>query len=655
MRRPIGNSAFLSLLKAAFANAILLAVVLSCSDSAAPARTSELEPNFALDVTVPDSVKQALRAAMALADENGASANLSAATTMIVGPVASVSAPAGSATSLSASATPKPYTLAEVPFAPEPAPANVLSPLKDDGFYPFFIPLGFDFEFYGSIYDKLSIHYNGFVLFGPLPSGRQEFYLGDKIADLPSPNNIIALGWNDWQPQKVAGSIRYETRGTAPNRQFILQYTGVPEYGGQGRLTSQLVLSEGSNKVTIYTTSLTVTNGGSKVTQGIENSSGTLAMYDSVLQPVLKTWNPRVRNWFNLTNDAISFSPPAPNKPPVVSAPANLSVSLAAGSCQPVTVDVGVGTFTDDAPGGSIIGVRSDNNQLALSDPYPKGVTTIAWTATDAEDAKTTVNQTITVSDTEKPSVTAPENISAGNDPGLASAVVAVGTATAEDNCKEVSVAGTRSDGADLSASYPLGLTTIKWTAWDPSGNSADATQTITVLDTEAPVFPLTTRLALTFDATSPSGAVVTYTVNATDNVGVTSLVCEPASGSLFPLGTHPVSCTASDAAGNTSATSFSVTVLSGHEQLPNLIEIVTGLNLPNGTAQVLLNQLRTAYAEPGSGVSTCKKLADFILLVEKKGASIGDASEAEIIADAERIMDALGCGTSSTLSLQAY
>lgn len=640
MRRSTGFSALFSPLRAAFASAAVLGVVLSCSDSAAPARTPELEPNFAVDVTVPDSVKAARRAEM-----DASSANLSAAPTMMVGPIASLSAPA--AASLSAFAGPKPYTLAEVPFALEPTPANVLSTLKDDGFFPYFIPIGFDFEFYGNVYDKLNLHYNGFVLFGPLPSGSQNFYLGDKIADLPTPNNIIALGWNDWQSDKVPGSIRYETRGTEPNRRFILEFTGVPEYHGNGKLTVQLVLSEGSNKVTIYTTSLTVTNGGSKVTQGIENSRGTQAMYDSVQQPVLKTWSSRVRNWFNLSNDAVAFSPPAPNKHPAVFAPANISVSLAAASCEPVAVEVGMATFTDDAPGASVVGVRSDGN--ALDAPYPKGVTTIAWTATDAEEAQTTVNQTVTVSDAEKPSITAPANMSANNDRGLGSAVVAVGTATAEDNCKDVAVAGSRSDGADLSAPYPVGLTTIKWTASDPSGNSADAVQTVTVLDVEAPVFGVSLRSSsLTFNATSPAGATATYEVAVTDNVGVTSLVCEPASGSVFHIGNNPVSCKASDAAGNTSSKLFSVLVVGPHEQLQSLLDILIGYNLPNGTAQPLINQLQTAYREPGSGEATCKKLGDFIGLVEKKGSNISSARVEYMIDEANRIMDALGCGAGS-------
>jgi hypothetical protein len=61
------------------------------------------------------------------------------------------------------------------------------------------------------------------------------------------------------------------------------------------------------------------------------------------------------------------------------------------------------------------------------------------------------------------------------------------GTATATDNCPGVSVAGARSDGQTLNAPYPIGTTTITWTATDVHGNTSTATQTVTVQDTQAP------------------------------------------------------------------------------------------------------------------------------------------------------------------------
>ena len=66
----------------------------------------------------------------------------------------------------------------------------------------------------------------------------------------------------------------------------------------------------------------------------------------------------------------------------------------------------------------------------------------------------------------------------------------------------------------------------------------------------------------ITTPATSPAGAVVTYTATANDDRdGALTPTCTPASGSTFPVGTTTVTCTATDAAGNTGTGSFTVTV----------------------------------------------------------------------------------------------
>src|SRR5204863_198826 len=68
----------------------------------------------------------------------------------------------------------------------------------------------------------------------------------------------------------------------------------------------------------------------------------------------------------------------------------------------------------------------------------------------------------------------------------------------------------------------------------------------------------------MTVEATSSSGATVTYTASASDNVTSPApiLSCTPTSGSAFPMGATTVNCSATDAAGNTSSpVSFIVTV----------------------------------------------------------------------------------------------
>ena len=103
---------------------------------------------------------------------------------------------------------------------------------------------------------------------------------------------------------------------------------------------------------------------------------------------------------------------------------------------------------------------------------------------------------------------------------------------------------------------FPLGTTTVSCSGSEGSTGSF----TVTVSDTTAP------RLSLPRDftvvTTSPSGQAVTYVASATDLVdGSVSISCSPASGSVFPLGTTSVSCSASDSRGNSATGSFNITV----------------------------------------------------------------------------------------------
>ncbi len=108
-------------------------------------------------------------------------------------------------------------------------------------------------------------------------------------------------------------------------------------------------------------------------------------------------------------------------------------------------------------------------------------------------------------------------------------------------------------------STFPIGVTTVQCTATDSGGSSSESF-TITVVDTTAPALNL--PQSFTVAGTSNSGATVSYSASATDLVdGDVSVTCSPASGSTFPVGTTPVSCTASDSRGNTANGGFSVTV----------------------------------------------------------------------------------------------
>jgi len=111
-------------------------------------------------------------------------------------------------------------------------------------------------------------------------------------------------------------------------------------------------------------------------------------------------------------------------------------------------------------------------------------------------------------------------------------------------------------------STFPIGSTTVTCTATDAAGNGASASFTITVQDKTAPVISNVPANQV-LDVTSKEGAVATYALpTATDAIdGAVPVTCSPASGSTFAPGTTTVSCSATDAGGNTATASFTISV----------------------------------------------------------------------------------------------
>jgi CSLREA domain-containing protein len=273
---------------------------------------------------------------------------------------------------------------------------------------------------------------------------------------------------------------------------------------------------------------------------------------------------------------------------PVITAPANISANTDAGSCT-AALNPGTATAAQGCFNITIAGVRSDG--LALDAPYTKGVTTITWTATNTAGRKATALQTLTVADNQAPAVTAPPNVTTTADPNSCTAAVNPGTATASDNCGPVNTpAGVRSDGQPLNAPYPGGTTTITWTATDSSNNTGTALQTVTVNDASPPTITGPTEVVATLPLNSPATSVaVTYpTFTVSDGCGAVTVTFSIPSGSSFPVGSTPVTATATDAAGNTATHNFVVRVLfnfagffSPVSNLPTVNQVNAGRAIP--------------------------------------------------------------------------
>ena len=96
----------------------------------------------------------------------------------------------------------------------------------------------------------------------------------------------------------------------------------------------------------------------------------------------------------------------------------------------------------------------------------------------------------------------------------------------------------------------------------------------------------------VTVSATSASGAIVSYPApTSSDNSGSVTVTCDPARGTLFPIGSTTVTCTARDPSGNTSSATFIVTVVApssaAQPPKPTTLQAISTLNqqAPAGSA----------------------------------------------------------------------
>jgi len=196
---------------------------------------------------------------------------------------------------------------------------------------------------------------------------------------------------------------------------------------------------------------------------------------------------------------------------------------------------------------------------------------------------------------------------------------------------------------------YSLGTTLVTLVVTNSGGCTDSCTAQVTVQDTEAPTISCPGNI--TANAASASGAAVSFPLaTASDNCSA-SATCTPASGSIFAIGTSPVTCTATDTSGNTATCTFSVKVKSAAEQTADLIAMVQGLAGPKldpGVRNALLVKLQLALASINTQnkAIACQALQDFINLVNaQKGKKIIPASQATLLIDeATRIRAVLGC-----------
>jgi hypothetical protein len=261
-----------------------------------------------------------------------------------------------------------------------------------------------------------------------------------------------------------------------------------------------------------------------------------------------------------------------------------------------------VATFPVSASDGG-----SDPSPVVTATPasgatFPLGRTDVKIDAHDASGNTSHCAFAVTVRDTTPPAVSVPANIASEATGPLGAAVTFSVSAT-----DLVDGATGASASPPSGWTFPLGTTAVTATRTDAHGNTGSASFTVTVRDTTPPV--VSVPASLTLAATSPAGAVATFSVSAADIVdGLTDATAAPPSGSTFPKGTTTVTATRTDAHGNPGSATFTVTVSAGGDVIPPALfcePIVTAEATSIAGAVVQLAPVATDAGDPHPVVTT--------------------------------------------------
>ncbi len=256
---------------------------------------------------------------------------------------------------------------------------------------------------------------------------------------------------------------------------------------------------------------------------------------------------------FNVTVFVNDTTPPT-----FTSVPNAITVNAAAGQCG-ATVTYSAAA-TDNCSTATISSTRASGSL------FPVGTTTVTLTATDGSGNQATRSFTVTVVDTQAPTISVPADLVLNAAPGVCTAIANY-TATASDNCAGVVVSYSHAPGSV----FGLGETIVTATATDAAGLTASRTFRVTVRDVQAPVIATAAANASVFCGNNPLAALNTWLSNrggavATDNCGAATLVWTNNFSALSDgpgnTGSATVTFTVTDAGGNVASTTATFSVI---------------------------------------------------------------------------------------------
>ncbi len=237
---------------------------------------------------------------------------------------------------------------------------------------------------------------------------------------------------------------------------------------------------------------------------------------------------------------------------PAITCPGNLTGTNTPGQC------TGVVSYSAPVGTDNCVPTTAQTAGLASGASFPVGVTTNTFGVTDGSANSATCSFTVTITDTELPTITCPANVSVSTSATTCDATVSWTAPTAADNCAGSTASSTNNPG-DV---FATGAATVTYTATDAAGNTSTCAFTVTVADSVAPT-AICQAVTVTLDANGDASTTTTAIDNgSTDACGSVTLALDQSAFTCADAGATTVTLTVTDGNGNTSTCSTTVTVL---------------------------------------------------------------------------------------------
>jgi large repetitive protein len=242
------------------------------------------------------------------------------------------------------------------------------------------------------------------------------------------------------------------------------------------------------------------------------------------------------------------------------SGPADITTTIDKTTC------IATATWTDPVISDCNFDKLTQN--LFSGSSFPVGSTLVKYTAKDKAGNVTVYTFTVTVNDTHSPIINnVPASVTTTLDAGKCTAKV-TWNEPAVDDCNPDKMTVNYPSGYD----FPVGKTTVTYSATDKTGNVTEKSFDVTVIDNQKPVFTGGPANLSFYTDIGKCTAAVTWTEPAVSDCSLDKVTKSHQPGKNFPIGTTEVKYTAVDKAGNTSVYTFNVQVID--KQSPEFADI---------------------------------------------------------------------------------